>query len=394
MAQIEKVDGIEYYGKIIAQDDFIRHNVIKLDNHYVYDQITTFDGDYSQAKRNGLWGILDCDGNEVVPCLYKYLGPLSDDCFLICPANSDLFGFVDLKGKEFIKPQYYDAKPFSEGFAAVRFDQYSLWGFINLNNEMVIPPQYNTARAFSEGLAAVQDDETFQWGYIDEEDNLIIPFMYKKAYDFENDLSSVDTFDELLIIDRDNNVVSAVDSFDYDDTNEEETDVYYDDIIDVQTAGLKETIYYSYDMEMARLDNETPKRTVSFDEKGTVGTFFEGKGFENDSDILLASHNLLAVSSNSKWGLRHVNGKYLTSGIYHYCKDLNQTVNFRYIEKYNDQIKLTLFEEYYGVKIVEQGNAIYHWYATEEQRDMIYESLAKEELNLEEYDHPKSLILN
>ena len=96
-----------------------------------YDSLGGFDEGLARVKKGDLWGFINQNGEEVIPCRY------------------DGAGF------------------FSEGLAAVK--KGDLCGFINQNGEEVIPCRYDRVWPFSEGLALVRIAD--KWGYVDKEGN-------------------------------------------------------------------------------------------------------------------------------------------------------------------------------------------------------------------------------
>ena len=92
-----------------------------------YDKLGTFHEGLALAQRNRLWGYIDVEGNEVVPCIYR--------------------------GTEYGNRGF----DFSEGMAVV-INKDGKYGFINRKGEVVVKPQFQQAASFSEGVAAVCSD--------------------------------------------------------------------------------------------------------------------------------------------------------------------------------------------------------------------------------------------
>lgn len=152
-----------------------------------YDICGSFYGEEAVACRDGVWMIVDSDGdesvlkdiedvkldlygchiqNDVIICkkdgTYRLFDEDFDqisefkaddiDCCVstegIAFRKDDLWGFVDLEGKVLIKPQYTNAKSFANGYAAV-CNQNGYWGFIDTDGELVIDYSYVDAMYFS-----------------------------------------------------------------------------------------------------------------------------------------------------------------------------------------------------------------------------------------------------
>lgn len=117
----------------------------------VYDEIGSFSEGRLAVKRKGMWGYVDRDGLEVIPCRFKQVSN------------------------------------FSEGLAAVKLGRY--WGFVDKQGNVEIDFKYKKAGSFNSGRAWVWSSEGT--GYIDPENNYIIAPNFDKAYDFEEGIARV-----------------------------------------------------------------------------------------------------------------------------------------------------------------------------------------------------------
>ncbi len=107
-------------------------------------------------------GILDYEGNRVLPCRYKRISRLEAH-YLLVVGNTPTFFFTQLGHEIFVNPTR--PRPFSEGLAQYR-DANGNWGYVNAEGAVVIPPQFSKCRPFSDGLALVADSSG-QCSYID-----------------------------------------------------------------------------------------------------------------------------------------------------------------------------------------------------------------------------------
>lgn len=103
----------------------------KIEDKSIYDEVEDFRDGFAAVKRNGKWGFVNEQCEEVVPCKYDDVVEFSDGYF-------------------------------SEGFAKVKLD--GKWGKVNKQGEEVIPCKYDDFRDFSEGFAAVELDG--KWGKV------------------------------------------------------------------------------------------------------------------------------------------------------------------------------------------------------------------------------------
>lgn len=116
-----------------------------------YEKLGTFHDGLALVRRNGLWGYIDVEGNEVIPCIYK-------------GTENGNYGF-----------------DFSEGMAVV-IDRNGKYGYINTKGEIVIKPQFQQAGNFSESVASVYMDGKLN--FIDREGNYIPELSNKFIWDF------------------------------------------------------------------------------------------------------------------------------------------------------------------------------------------------------------------
>ena len=92
-----------------------------------YEKLSSFHEGLAAVQRNGLWGYIDTEGNEVIPCIYKgteygnYAFPFSEDMAVIIDKDGK-YGYINKKGEMIVKPQFEEAGNFSEGVASVFSD--------------------------------------------------------------------------------------------------------------------------------------------------------------------------------------------------------------------------------------------------------------------------------
>jgi ribosomal protein L13 len=111
----------------------------------VYDEIGTFAEDRLSVRRNGLWGYVNRDGIEVIPCRFK------------------------------------EVRDFNNGLAAVKIGRF--WGFIDKDGDVQIDLKYKQVGNFSEGLSWVQDGEGVK--FINPSGATVISGEFEKGYDFK-----------------------------------------------------------------------------------------------------------------------------------------------------------------------------------------------------------------
>lgn len=123
-------------------------------------------------------GMIDRNGNEIVPCLYDDLEYPS--CGRIWASRNGLIGFLDMHGRTVIPLQYHRAGSFSEDRAQVliMIDSFS-YGctFIDTMGRQVFDPVFDNVMPYNEGYAPVFRYQ--RWGLIDRDGREVLPIMYE-----------------------------------------------------------------------------------------------------------------------------------------------------------------------------------------------------------------------
>ena len=150
-----------------------------------YSDIRQFSEGLAPAGKDGIYGYIDKDGNEIIPFEFEDALPFSQG---LAPVKKEgMYGYIDKDGKEVIPFEFEDACSFSEGLAPVKKD--GMYGYIDKDGKEVIPFEFEDARSFSGSLAPVKKEE--KYGYIDKNRNVIIPFEFRDAHPFSEGLALV-----------------------------------------------------------------------------------------------------------------------------------------------------------------------------------------------------------
>jgi WG containing repeat len=104
-----------------------------------YETISPFDGNgLFRVEKNGLWGLIDIDGKDVVKCHYGDMRMGTEGYYPVRNAETGLYGFIDKKGKVQIPFDYEDVKYFRNGHCVVSKGR-DEWGLINKFNAKIVP---------------------------------------------------------------------------------------------------------------------------------------------------------------------------------------------------------------------------------------------------------------
>ena len=142
---------------------------------------------YIFSDKNALYGLLDENGNEIVPAQYLYVDIVKDG---MIPAftKEKVFVFLDETGKKIKDVGFRDIFPsYREDLLAVADPETGKWGFVDRNLNYVIKPQFEDVWSFIDGIALVTQDGLR--GIIDKTGKYIVEpqFDDPKGYPFYYD---------------------------------------------------------------------------------------------------------------------------------------------------------------------------------------------------------------
>lgn len=119
-------------------------------------------------------GLMNMDGNVIVPCIYDYVGTFSEG--LVAVRKDDKTSYLDKTGRVVIKTEEFEGGYFSNGLA------YTRDGYIDKSGN-IIRSKYAFHGNFSEGLAYFEDTASRRLGYINRNFNEVFTFN-SDDYDF------------------------------------------------------------------------------------------------------------------------------------------------------------------------------------------------------------------
>lgn len=132
------------------------------------------------AVRDGLAGFLDMHGNEVIPFTYRMASSFSENCACIFVPIDSFFSactFIDTLGRQLFEPVYQNIRPFNEGYALIR--RYDRWGMMDHNGQEVLPPQYEVMTSNVNGYFFAGDADG--WALFDYQFMPLTDYVYTDA---------------------------------------------------------------------------------------------------------------------------------------------------------------------------------------------------------------------
>lgn len=151
------------------------HGKLRLDTQYVAIDLHT--QDYIRVKRDSLYGLLDLQGDEIIPIKYSYLSVIHEMDFIVAEKDGQ-WGFLDMQGNELLPFQYHLPINAYEGRIWVHRDSSSIL-LDEQFREIKRFHNYNRVYPFSNGYAAVSIKDTSAYygnlyGYIDRVGNEVV----------------------------------------------------------------------------------------------------------------------------------------------------------------------------------------------------------------------------
>lgn len=125
---------------------------------------------YCCIERDGKYGVIDANGDEVIACRYDDISQYGDGLFPVC------------KGEK--------------------------WGCVNQRNNIIIPFIYDCIRGFCNGLtSAVKGD---YWGIIDKSGKVIVDFKYEDIEYYPSGYIIGRKDGYIIILDKDGKTISKI----------------------------------------------------------------------------------------------------------------------------------------------------------------------------------------
>lgn len=147
----------------------------------VYQVIEEFAADGAAVvRRDGLWGYLDVNGKEIVPCEYQHVTTSHDGILL---AGNGQGGWLVFNGSGSLTgklPEEINYSSTQGGYVQYRDDTSGNYGYLNADGTVAIPAVYAAVYPCSEGYFPVGDGQ--YKGFIDKDGKVAVPLTYAKIF--------------------------------------------------------------------------------------------------------------------------------------------------------------------------------------------------------------------
>ena len=126
----------------------------------IYDEGERFIDGVAKVRKGTLWGFIDKENNEVIPCKYERIEAFNNGIAKV--RRNFKWGYIDNRGKEVIPCVYDEFESFINEAAKVKKD--FKWGYINKDGKEIIPCIYDYICKFINNRSKVKRNNKF--GYI------------------------------------------------------------------------------------------------------------------------------------------------------------------------------------------------------------------------------------
>ncbi len=152
-----------------------------------FEQAVILSGRRIAVKKQGLYGVYDADGQILIPAEYERLYVCADGTLLLRNQNG-MWGAVSPSGAEllpFVYPEIYDG---DNGVFCVRQEN-GYWRLMREQNIPVDDHGYELLSSFQEGRIAAKANG--KWGFLDYDGNFAVPAVYEEVRPFSDGLAPV-----------------------------------------------------------------------------------------------------------------------------------------------------------------------------------------------------------
>ena len=254
-----------------------------------------WDGSLHPYIKNGKTGLINKNGDEVIPCKWQKVNYSSGYNFVKVMGDNHKWGLIDMTGNLIVPCKWREIECFHEGLAAVQ-NRNGMWGFVDETGKNVIPCKWTKGNYGSSGLYEFHNglsmvmDEDYHYGYINKKGFLVVPCNYRDAKPFSRGRAKVtcQNGDE-VIINKSGEVVEIVKSYEKERKRaqiaKEKRQAKKEAIIEEKEAMLRD-FYKQYGVKAQFILVKNYVRTTSLFVvpaiKDQVVSFYAHKDFQRD----------------------------------------------------------------------------------------------------------------
>lgn len=175
--------------------DLLRQHIEKMDEEVLSNGLLPAK---KQINDKSKWGVIDLNGNVIIPFLYDYMGLFTQDVALVgeyYDGNKIKWGIINKKGTLVLPVTYNGLGNFQYGASYTYINNKA--GFINLKGEKISEFKYDYATDYVNGFAKVGITKEIPntgryWSFVDRNGVEITKRYYDKVHDFREGLARVE----------------------------------------------------------------------------------------------------------------------------------------------------------------------------------------------------------
>ena len=118
----------------------------------------------ARIKENGKWGLINSNGEQVLPPEFEEIVTLSFNNGLMGVKIDGKWGLADHNGDEIVPAIYDDIFPYYGRFGISKVKKNNSWGLINKEGKVITSIEYDKIESFGRGLALKRSDG--HWDFI------------------------------------------------------------------------------------------------------------------------------------------------------------------------------------------------------------------------------------
>ena len=137
-----------------------------------WDEVAPQDDATMLVRAGSCWGMLDSEGNQLIPCQWEEIDPTWNDMLIV--KRGGKYGVIFRDGRELIPCRWEELVPSYNDMLIVRYD--GKYGVISRDGKEIIPCSWDSVHRATETFRVCRDG---MFGLLDHAGNQILPCQYE-----------------------------------------------------------------------------------------------------------------------------------------------------------------------------------------------------------------------
>ena len=156
-----------------------------------------------RLKKEGKWAAFTFNADTILPFEYSYIGSLSDELILVLHADSTHYSYVNKQGEKALDGDWDvdETTPIYANFenGVARFKKKGVFGLIDTAGAKIYPALFDAIGSFDSTLTPIR--RYGKWGFANAQVKLEIKYQYTYAEGFDKGLAKVERDGKMGFID-------------------------------------------------------------------------------------------------------------------------------------------------------------------------------------------------